>query len=413
MRFDVQLTDEERLLLASLVSHLSFLGRAESWVDAELCDSCEDGLDWVTANPSAPATINTRLVRVLSTQRNNDYRRWRDRAIDQAAQTQAASKGKPKLTTAQRRKLEESFPSSLTDCLLTATSTLQAAGWSQPPGSQWIDYLVAQPTRVEIPSKRTSAIYSKRVAAALLSFCSDSVRGRTLPDKSVTVFIGEHLHKACMSKFINLPSHESELATFTGRDCGGDLIEGHRHAHFIPLCIRGDGRYIDHAIVFARDGFGPVAQQSIASVDAIYSAGLPKTHVTLVGFGDLDQVDMEIRAISNGRYKLWTPSRRFRSVTPYVASRHLKLKHDKYTLEANLADECRFRKLPTARITQTPVRNQGRFRIARIGAGRQPPQAEGFQLEIEFDEPLPVNQLPLVLGYGSHFGLGLFEPRHG
>lgn len=409
MRFDVDLSTSEKTLLKSLLDHLSFLGRAESWIDAELRETCsDDSIQWIEPSEDAMPMINTRLVRVLSTQRHDVYQSWRNRALLRTARTQAASKGKEKLTATQHEKLEESFPTTVSECLLMTTSALQNAGWSQPPGSMWIDYNIPQPSNSRVPTQHSSRTSTRRPHAALLSLSSDTVRGSTLPKQSLSVFIGEHLHQACVAKLTKLSISDQELSIFTGRDQAGEWIHGHKHTHFIPLCLKGSRDQIDHVLVYADCGFGNLAQQAIANVDSIYSDGLPKTHVTLLGFGEQSQVASEIRAISRQDQSIFLPGRRFQSVTPFVASRHLKPKSSKYTLEHNLVDECHFRNLPPARITSDPVRNQGRFRIARVGQGRKPPQSEGWFLTIEFEEALKFDQLPLCLGYASHFGLGLF-----
>lgn len=412
MRFDAALTANERKLLGTLTEHLAFLGRAESWVDVDLVESCDENLNWFEPNQATAPELNSRLVRVLSTQPSDEYLRWRSGAIVRISKARAASAGKDKLASAQQKKLEQDFPKSLSECLMTTTSFLQATGWSQPPGSLWIDYTIPQGSSVIHATQRRNRRHAVLPEAAILALTSDSVRGTTLPSDSVGLFVAENMHKACVAKIARLTSDEGELATFTGRDRFGKMMPGHRHAHFIPLCLKGDKRHIDHILMIARDGIGSMAQKAIAGVDAIYAAGLPKAWVTVLGFASLQQVQNELQSITRGpRFNIFGAGQRFRSLTPFVASRHLKLKNGKYTLADNLADECRFRNLPPARIVSPDLnqcRNCGRFRIARIGTGRQPPQAEGWFLEIEFDNELADSQLPLALGYGSHFGLGLF-----
>jgi len=56
-----------------------------------------------------------------------------------------------------------------------------------------------------------------------------------------------------------------------------------------------------------------------------------------------------------------------------------------------------------------PERPSARFRrFLRERAERRPPVAFGLSLRLVFDEPV---QGPISLGYGSHFGLGVFEPE--
>lgn len=51
------------------------------------------------------------------------------------------------------------------------------------------------------------------------------------------------------------------------------------------------------------------------------------------------------------------------------------------------------------------VQRSRHFLVRRGRGGTPPPVDFGFMLELEFPEPL---EGPLALGYGSHFGLGLF-----
>ena len=408
VQYDVELDRAETALLESLAVHLAYLGRAESWVDVTVHPSCDTERAWVSPTSESSASLGEKLVHVLATVSPEYYGTWRSREIARGVKRFIATRGQGP-TPNQRKKLEIPYPSDLVNCLVTDTASLQKAGWSHPPGSQWVYYSIPQspPTRAgSTPQYRNS---KARPQAALLCLTSDSVRGRTLPSQSVGVFVGENLHKACVAKIARLTGDEAELSILTGRDRHGARLQGHRHAHFLPLCLQGDRRHIDHILVFARDGFGTIAQRAIADVEAVYAAGLPKTHVTLLGFGDLQQVQTEITAIASTAMDLMGTARVFKSITPFVASRHLKPKRNKYRLEHNVADECGFRGLPQPSAIGAPRRNQGKFRIVRFGSGRQPPQAEGWFLEIEFEENLGDTQLPLALGYGSHFGLGLFR----
>jgi CRISPR-associated protein Csb2 len=116
-------------------------------------------------------------------------------------------------------------------------------------------------------------------------------------------------------------------------------------------------------------------------------------------------------------------ARVWRSVTPYVATRHFKergAKRDTFPrdqlVEVNLREEMHRAGLPEpVRVSEMPARalRGGRtlawreFRQQRVlGDGRRG-VAFGRGFEIEFAQP--VTGL-LALGYAAHYGLGMFEP---
>ncbi len=102
-------------------------------------------------------------------------------------------------------------------------------------------------------------------------------------------------------------------------------------------------------------------------------------------------------------------SRIWRSMTPFVAPRYLK-KRGKNTLSGQVEAELASRNLATARVETLNPRDARflRFRhfvTSRI-RGSAPKSTRAYSLELTFKEPV---EGPLALGYGSHFGLGLFQ----
>ncbi|MHB8391934.1 MAG: type I-G CRISPR-associated protein Csb2, partial [Acidobacteriaceae bacterium] len=89
----------------------------------------------------------------------------------------------------------------------------------------------------------------------------------------------------------------------------------------------------------------------------------------------------------------------------------------KFAIEHQIRRECMERGLPEiARITHFPtVRIRGRelrpihFHRFRSKRGLTQPDTRGSFWRIEFAKPV---RGPLALGFGCHFGLGLFVPVH-
>ena len=98
------------------------------------------------------------------------------------------------------------------------------------------------------------------------------------------------------------------------------------------------------------------------------------------------------------------------SETPFVPPRFMK-RTGRNSLEGQVQAELESRGLPQAKTTLVlDARANERARRLRHfvrtrRTGPQPPADVGFALRLEFAGPLSG---PLALGYGSHFGLGLF-----
>jgi len=103
----------------------------------------------------------------------------------------------------------------------------------------------------------------------------------------------------------------------------------------------------------------------------------------------------------------------WQSITPYLHPWHIK---KRFTVEDQIRRECRERRLPEpvaveafaeVHIGQNRKRRPihfGRFRSRR---GLSQPDRLGSFWRLTFPEPVDG---PLALGFGCHFGLGLFKP---
>ncbi|MEY4580823.1 MAG: hypothetical protein RL701_5526 [Pseudomonadota bacterium] len=94
-------------------------------------------------------------------------------------------------------------------------------------------------------------------------------------------------------------------------------------------------------------------------------------------------------------------------ITPFVPPRHIKPR-GRNTIQGQVLAELASRLLPTATVELLPWNDETRKlrHFVRARTKKPPPCAMGFALRLTFDEPVSG---PLCLGYGSHFGLGLFN----
>lgn len=117
---------------------------------------------------------------------------------------------------------------------------------------------------------------------------------------------------------------------FSGKDHGGEHLQGHRHAFFLPTDEDGDGR-IDHLTLFAQMGFGkddPVEIQTLDRFRKVWLGDDDSVRALLVG----------LETVDNFRGPLFRDAREWVSVTPFIATRHPKKRGRKRDAPELLAD---------------------------------------------------------------------------
>jgi CRISPR-associated protein Csb2 len=193
------------------------------------------------------------------------------------------------------------------------------------------------------------------------------------------------------------------------------LQEEHRHAHFLPLSLdaRNRGR-MDHVLVHAPMSFGPAAQRTLRRLRKTWAKGIDEITVTLVGIGGLSS----FRTVTGSALPELGRSTTWVSRTPFIPPRFLKPR-GKDSLDGQVRAELRHRGLPdlvsapavTLPAEQDEAGLQARW-FRHFVRTRQNSQAPGpppglFRLTLTFEKPV---EGPLCLGWGCHFGLGLFVP---
>lgn len=425
VRWFVELTKDETELLARLIEHLNYFGRAESWAEASVFDEELPDNGWSRpSNNSFGPEPGGDQVALLACQSVGDYARWRDGAVASMLDAEERKLGK-KPTKNQAAKATAMIPADLIECLSNDTETLQKQGWSQPPGSRRVLYDRPMGTLTPRPQRRLRGGRVRTVEAALLALSSDSVRGDRLPLMTRAVRQGEFIHQALVS-ILNKQFDVHNCFALTGRDGSGRKLEiGHQHAHFFPLDL-DDDRRIDHVLVYAPAGLDETAQRAITRLRRTWTKGSDvDIFVTCAGFGDLGLFRRQLchHDLRRARIIPAQPSRHWSSYTPYVPARYLKLRNNRYTLADDVRRELKLRGLPTPKRIEE-FRQQGqegkrqlvekelfKFARTRMNSKPQPPQPFAFGVSLLFEDP---EAGPFSLGYGCHFGLGLFRAEmHG
>lgn len=226
-----------------------------------------------------------------------------------------------------------------------------------------------------------------------------------------TLPCGEAARRALQSIYGRLNDRAASVR-FSGKHADGRPLEGHGHAHFLFSDDDGDG-YLDHLTVAAAAGFDPREREALAVLDQIFVADA-RLQIAAVRLTDW----MPLLGLSEA----WSrPARCWRSVTPFVVTRHYKERGTRRDLfprgrlaEINLREELARRGLPElVSITAAPAYPLANGRTVEWHSFRQERQSgggrrgmdsgQGFVLELA--EPIVG---PLAVGYGCHFGLGLF-----
>ena len=223
------------------------------------------------------------------------------------------------------------------------------------------------------------------------------------PPVEKTMHVADLVRRAAMSKFHQLFKRSDIPYTISGHSA--DPLN-HSHALWMPHDQDGDG-LIDHVAVYARGGFGRAEMQALGKIADIYNDSV-RMRVHFKRFRGMHELGQKC--------KLFEKHNKWKSVTPYYPPRHIKKNHDiKDQVEWEMSEgnlpgdleSVRIDSSPTIEIhknKKTPVKE---FENRRNGKG--PTTGMGVSLEINFKKPI---RGPLALGYGKHFGLGMFVPIH-
>ncbi|MBI3796508.1 MAG: type I-U CRISPR-associated protein Cas5/Cas6 [Deltaproteobacteria bacterium] len=405
---EVTLNADEEQVLRLILSQLGYFGRAESWCAAQLSDGWKlrDDETWGRLDKTTGevmAKINcvplngsrvpdgTEPVRILAA----DPDTW-----DQWSYGKKRGRPDPPWN------------------LLAETADLHAERWSDPPGSRWLTYLRpsdAFAVKSAMNSQHGATVQRAGRRANALTVVRYALDGTVLPLVQETLSLGE-LARQYLQGIYGKQNEGATSALFSGKTAEGAPLQGHLHAFYLPTDEDNDGR-LDHLTVYARGQVGPDGQD--------LGFGEAELHA-LDTFRRLRQVggkpDLQLVLLGVGTSQDWTDtplfgrSRRWRSITPFVLPRHQKTRGRKReTPVEQLQNELQRRGFPDPITGHDLSRYELdghsirwiEFRRERLLGRGSHGQSLGYGFVIEFAEPVVG---PLCLGYGCHFGLGMFVP---
>jgi CRISPR-associated protein Csb2 len=377
---NVELNPADASVLDRLLAGLTYLGRAESWVEVRRASEPRNVPNCV---PAADGALDLWAV-----QRPEDYAAWRARWDTEQFQ----------LPRKQRR----AVPADWWEVLHLSTSQLFKEGWSRPPGTRRVRY---QHVPSEIPRKRRTRPTTAPTAARF------ELASSVLPRLTEALPVGERVR-------MSLLAHSDGHAVFSGRNASGEIERGHPHAWYLPADDDADG-VLDHVLVYARAGFDERAVRALERLRRVWGHGGHDLELTLAALGHAGELGCR-RAEARTSYlapQLGT-ARVWESHTPFIPPRHLKIRSGRAS-ETPIEQATRLLDvagLPTARIEMLDARALARprppvpvewyrFRRQRASGGGHRGTSSGFGMRLCFAEPVVG---PIALGYAAHQGLGQF-----
>ena len=422
------LSGEPRAHLEHLAGRFGYLGRAESWVEAEVIDwdgkdaNAQPLHDGDKAGPSA-ADPRPRLAPLYAPLSPGDYDERREHLIaEERARRRAGWTKKAQATDKAIEKDMEDFlatlPERLACALAVDTSDLHAVGWSHPPATRRVLYVAPEPATAWRGEHLRQATQKRPDPTTVARFV---LAGRPRPRIEDTVRIAEIMRLAAMAKFgwtiIDGKRRPNAPSVISGYGDDGKPLRdnGHAHAFWLPEDGDGDGE-IDHMVVYAPAGLDGDCRKALDLVTKLWiekrarddeeeavASGRKEWRLALEGFGrpkDFATVNA-----------LFGPSKTWISTTPYLMPWHAK---KGFGWAEQIARELEERGLPSLaelprELCSIPINGRERrplhFHRFRSRHGLRQPDTLGRFLELTFKVPL---EGPLALGFGCHFGLGLF-----
>lgn len=413
-------------LAADLASGVGYLGRAESWTECTALTEWDVGV--ANCLPEEADKAKGEPVRLIALRTPSDYAAERARLLatfEESQRQSAIAEGKkvptPKaLESARKKAFGRTLPERLVDALTLDTSDYQGFGWSRPPASRELIYLRQPLTPTARLPRRRASITDEPTRFTVARFV---LAGRPRPRIEDTVKIAEIMRLAAMAKFgwqvVDDKRRPNAPAAISGYGADGKPLrdDNHAHAFWLPEDSDGDGE-IDHVIVYAAAGLDNECRQKLDQITRLWlnkrgrddneeestDRGRKEWRLALDGFGRPD--DFAVASSLLGCSTRWL------SVTPYLMPWHAK---KGFGWADQIARELAKRNMPKP---CEPPTDQGlliikgrhrrpiHFHRFRSRRGLRQPDMLGRFIELRFKEPIPG---PLALGFGCHFGLGMFR----
>jgi CRISPR-associated protein Csb2 len=227
------------------------------------------------------------------------------------------------------------------------------------------------------------------------------MESKVLPQVTATLEISERVRVKLMGIHRRIKGDPSLVSRrFSGKDAEGRALQGHQHSYVFPLDQDRDGR-LDHLLIWCRTNYTESELIAFHHLTSLWQpGGLPDILCVPVQLGS--QTDMRQSSL------------RFESATPFIPTHHHRKGRGSFSdwLKSEICRECEQAGLPTP-TEVTPLENltlpggHRYFWLEFRRSRRQDNARQGFGFSLAFPESVSG---PIALGYGAHYGLGMFVP---
>lgn len=356
------LTEEEFSHLKEVVSIINYLGRSQSWVKIELMENFDQGPNVIPSNGKTQNSPYGEVVKVAIPVPKKDYGLNSDNPWFES--------------------------------LKITTSEIQADGLSNPYSMKFENYVIKR-ERSKVEVELNDNYYEKKINTILYS-----VDTKVPPMISESLQVAERFHKKVNGIYGKM-FQNARSTNLSGLEQDGSMSKGHKHIFIMPLDLNGTGR-ISHILIRSRV---PFIERELIVLDKLKSVwqsnGRPDIDLIPVEWGQ----DRNVSIISS--------SKQFSSVTPVVMTRHYRKGRGDFEhwLKRELMQEIKDQGLPepdSIRILKKMIRNGRDYYWLDFKRNRKnDPINIGYGFEVTFKEDV---YGPFSVGYGAHFGLGIFYP---
>ena len=164
------------------------------------------------------------------------------------------------------------------------------------------------------PTAATTAESSQNDTQTATTVARFIVIGPHVPTVVATLPFAEHLRAALIRLSDGAP-------VFTGKQPSGDLLSGHRHCYVLPEA-NGEDLRITHLTLYAPMGFDDCALAAMRQLSSVWCGKEGQAQLALQGAG----IPAHFCGFNRtaGQSALLACSRTWRSITPFVNTRHAK-----------------------------------------------------------------------------------------
>jgi CRISPR-associated protein Csb2 len=374
MAWPADVSVEERVLLTRLCRRVTYVGRAESWAEVTPIDV--NGEHWDCWPDEREERGGATMLLALTTAK--ELAVW---AGDQAT----PKKGRE-------------VPRELWGVLTFSAERYREEGWSAVPGTRLVRYVFEEP-----PFRRSTISSSGRKASLPPKVARFAIRSAVLPRLHEALAVGERLRKAAMSRSRRVSGEVRSV--FSGHRDGAS-----NHQHAMYLCSSDDPTnaghgFIDHLVISAKAGFNEDDVIALQGLRRLWAQGGHDLDLILIGLGQ----PADFGGTGAPRTAVLDESRVWESITPFVPTRHPKKVrgHNVDTIEDQLGRGCE-QLLGVAPVEISAIGDRvkwSRFRRRRFEGSGSRGLDGAFGARLVFDRRV---RGPIAIGYGAHFGLGLF-----